>query len=154
MSGNEKAKVIKLEKAEEKMPIRDQIKRKARTFWETNKENIIFSGVLGAVWLTCGLSVGYQIKQQKVFDARVKNKYGQGAFHGSWLISAKKRQADLEVWEKGNSKNQFKQVFDFAKTLNLKEDDYYTIIGATTKDGHNGNLVMQVVGESLHGEMT
>lgn len=153
MSGYENVKV-EIEQTEEKMTVRDQIKQKAKSFWETNKENIIFGGVLGAVWLTCGLSVGYQIRKQEAFDKRVKEKYGQNAFHGSWLISAKKRQADLEVWEKGNSKNQFKQVFDFAKTLNLKDDDYYTIVGTTTKDGHSGNLVMQVVGESLHGELT
>lgn len=145
---------VEVKKTEEKMPVCEQIKRKARDLWETNKEDIIFGGVLGAIWLTCGLSVGYQIRKQKAFDKRVTEKYGQGSFHGSWLLSAKRRQADLEVWEKGNSKNQFKQVFDFAKTLNLKEDDYYTIVGTTTKDGHSGNLVMQVVGESLHGEMT
>ncbi len=137
------------EMTEQKLTLKDRMKR----IWENNKDKIILGGIFGLTLLGSGIAAYCQILDNRKFDKEVQDRFGPNVIHGSWLGgSAKKRRADLEVWEKGDRKSEFDRVVEFAKTLNLGPDDYYMIETVWPDKDHTAIEVTQSHGMMFHGD--
>ena len=143
-----------LEKSEEKMSFGERIKRNAADLWENHKAEILIGGIWGGIIIYSVVAMALGIKRQKAFNLEVKAKYGPNATHGNIFGgSIKKRRADLEVWEKGNRKEDFDRVMKVAKTLHIGSDDVYTIEGfKNPDDDHIAVAVFQQCGQMFHSD--
>lgn len=127
---------------------------KIEDFWEVHKKKIIGAGLVCLAIGGCAAKAVYDIKQNKLLDEEIKDRFGPNVIHGNFGFNkADARRADLKIWEEGKGKENFDKVMNFVKTLSLDDDEEF-YIERCIKPDESGmcTSVYQVRGLMGHGD--
>ena len=158
MSGMKKVEeeaVVEMAVPVEEPKAKEKAKAKMKEFWKKNGGMIVTGAIciLGIGGLTAYAVHGF--KQERDFNDAIRQMYGPKVREGNILGGPiKKRWAAHKKWEEEGYEDNFNKVMDFVKSMNLKDNEYYSIDNVVGDNGENIIEVMQMLdGGFYHGEL-
>lgn len=140
---------------EREMTRKEKVKAKAKKFWKKNGDKIIIGGFYTLLIGGTALYAIHGYKQERAFNDSIMQMYGPKVREGNLLGGPiKKRWAAHKKWEEEGYEDNFNKVVDFVKSMNLKDNEYYSIDNVVGDNGENIIEVMQMLdGGFYHGEL-
>lgn len=141
--------------AAREMTMKEKVKAKAKKFWKKNGDKIIIGGFYTLLIGGTALYAIHGYKQERAFNDSIMQMYGPKVREGNLLGGPiKKRWAAHKKWEEEGYEDNFNKVVDFVKSMNLKDNEYYSIDNVVGDNGENIIEVMQMLdGGFYHGEL-
>lgn len=134
---------------------KETVKTKIKAFWDKNGSKIIVGGIYTILIGGVAAYAVHGFKQERDFNDAIRQMYGPKVREGNFLGGPiKKRWAAHKKWEEEGYEDNFNKVMDFVKSMNLKNNEYYSIDNVVGDNGENIIEVMQMLdGGFYHGEL-